>query len=197
MRSIVAVDAAAGMVDALKMKLAGRVTDAAAPPPSNVTPLCIMLEDPEDAALPAARDGSGTRMKFDLVLSHLVLHHIPELKPLLTTMLGCLKPGGWVCLTDYQDFGPEARKFHPEGKMIGVERHGINAQWFAGLMEEVGFENVVVSVAWTMDKEVENEPGEWGGVEGKGEFKKPKDGTKTMPFPFLLCRGRKSARPGA
>ncbi|KAB8343174.1 hypothetical protein FH972_022764 [Carpinus fangiana] len=52
--------------------------------------------------------------------------------------------------------------------MAGVERHGIDAAAFAALMEDVGFENVVVSVGWTMEKEVERSPGEWGGVEGRG-----------------------------
>lgn len=181
-RSLLAIDAAGGMIDALKLKLQGDIDgddgDAAR---RVIQPLCILLEDPEDSRLPPGPDGK--RQKFDLVVSHLVLHHIPDLKPLLTTMYGCLKPGGQVALTDFEDFGPEARKFHPEAKMNGVERHGINASWFAGLMKEVGFEDVDVSVAWTMDKEVEKYPGEWGQQKPEGV-----DLAK-MDFPFLLCRG--------
>lgn len=185
-RSLLAIDAAGGMIDALKLKLQGDLDgEAGETARSVIQPLCILLEDPEDPRLPPGPDGK--RQKFDLVVSHLVLHHIPDLKPLLATMYGCLKPGGQVALTDFEDFGPEARKFHPEAKMNGVERHGINASWFAGLMREVGFEDVDVSVAWTMDKEVEKYPGEWGQQKPEGV-----DLAK-MDFPFLLCRGiRKS-----
>jgi 2-polyprenyl-3-methyl-5-hydroxy-6-metoxy-1,4-benzoquinol methylase len=109
---LVAIDAAAGMIDVLRTKL------AAPSSPANVTPLCLLLEDPEDPALPPAdpRAPDGPRLKFDLVTSHLVLHHIADVEAVLRTMLGCLKPGGAVALTDFEDFGPEARRFHPRPK---------------------------------------------------------------------------------
>lgn len=179
-RSLLAIDAAHGMISALEQKL--EASDA----PANVTPLCVMLEDPDDARLPAAsQDGNsgGGRRRFDLVLSHLVLHHIPDMRGVLVTMLGCLKPGGWAVLTDFEDFGPQARKFHPEAKMDGVERHGIPAKAFADLMREVGFAHVSVEVGWTMSKEVESHPGAWGQKKPEG-VELPK-----MDFPFLVCMG--------
>jgi SAM-dependent methyltransferase len=151
-RRIVAIDAAEGMIEVLRGKL--KQPDA----PRNITPVAVLLEDPEDPHLPPATAGSGAdgpRVKFDLILSHLVLHHIPDLKAVLTTMLGCLKPGGSVALTDFEDFGPEARRFHPHAKMAGVERHGINQEGMTMLMEEVGFKNVKVERAWAMKKQVE------------------------------------------
>lgn len=185
-RSILAIDAASGMIDALKLKLQdGLDGDDGEAARRVIQPMCILLEDPEDSRMPPGPDGK--RQKFDLVISHLTLHHIPDLKPLLTTMYGCLKPGGQVALTDFEDFGPEARKFHPEAKMFGVERHGINAGWLAGLMKEVGFEDVNVSVAWTMEKEVERYPGEWGQEKPRGV------NLAKMDFPFLLCRGVRKA----
>ena len=135
-RQVVAIDAAEGMIDVLKQKLAQEGVA------KNIVPVAVLLEDPEDEALPAAQDGKGGRMKFDLILSHLVLHHIPDLQGVLKTMLGCLKTGGTVALTDFEDFGPEARRFHPHAKMAGVERHGINVQKMTELMEEVGYKNV-------------------------------------------------------
>lgn len=152
-----------------------------------------MLEDPEDKSLPPADPSQpdGPRRKFDLVTSHLVLHHIADLRAVLATMYGCLRPGtGQVALTDFEDFGPEARKFHPEAKMFGVERHGIKAGAFAGLMRQVGFVDVEVAAQWTMDKEVERVPGEWGGAKLD---KRPVEGAEVMAFPFLLCRGRRPA----
>lgn len=211
-KSLLAVDAASGMIDAMNSKLVDEST------PRNVKTLAIMLEDPEDMRLPAAgaadeaeaeAGGSGVpassfsgssgkansadhsptqsspRIKFDLILSHLVLHHIPDLTALLRTMHGCLKPGGYIALTDFEDFGPEARAFHPESKMDGVERHGVNAEWFRGLMSEAGFTDVDVSVAWRMDKEVERFLGEWGDRKPQGVE------LKVMSIPFLLCVGRK------
>jgi len=175
------VDAAHGMISALEQKL--KKDDA----PKNVTPLCIMLEDPEDSRLSSSDSNasSGARKKFDVIISHLVLHHIPELKPILTTMLGCLKPGGRVALTDFEDFGPAARKFHPEAKMSGVERDGILRKEFAQMMRDVGFEDVSCKVGFTMPKDVERFPGEWG------QQKPESDKCESQDFPFLICLGRR------
>lgn len=184
--SILAIDAAEGMIDALTQKLARPENGGVR---TRIRPLCVMLEDPEDKRLPPAdaSNPDGPRAKYDLITSHLVLHHIADLAAVLRTMHGCLRPGGEVALTDYEDFGPEARKFHPESKMFGVERHGIDAKWFAGLMTEVGFVDVDVSPKWTMEKEVERTPGEWGESKPQGQD------LATMGFPFLLCRGKKAA----
>lgn len=196
-RSLLAIDAAPGMIDALEKKLRKAKDDdkagGAGTAFDNIQPLCIMLEDPEDNRLPPrspdepTKGASAPRKKFDLILSHLVLHHIPDLRQVLQTMYGCLKSGGFVALTDYEDFGPEARKFHPEAKMFGVERHGIKREWFSDLMKEVGFVDVDVRPAWTMTKEVESFPGEWGQEKPSGEGVS----LPTMDFPFLLCKGRK------
>ncbi|EAW14275.1 class I SAM-dependent methyltransferase [Aspergillus clavatus NRRL 1] len=169
-KEIVAIDTADGMIEMLKAKLT--TPDA----PKNVVPICHLLEDPEDAVLPTSAEptGSSGRRKFDLIVSHLVMHHVPDLKAFLATLRGCLKSGGRVALTDFEDFGPEARKFHPKDKLKGVERHGIPREWMEELMREVGFEEVKVWVGWTLDKEVED----W--EDGKKE---------TMQFPFLVCEG--------
>lgn len=178
---LVAVDAAEGMINVLSSKL----QEPGAP--KNILPLAILLEDPEDKRLPPANeaDPQGPRLKFDLITSHLVLHHIPDLKAVLKTMLGCLKEGGTVALTDFEDFGPEARRFHPEAKMDGVERHGIPREWIAALMMEVGFKDVRVEVGWEHKKMVEKYPGEFKGDkpgEGEGEL---------MNIPFVICLGKR------
>ena len=180
--SLVAVDAAQGMIDVLKEKL--QKSDA----PKNIVPVCVLLEEPEDRSLPPASssDSDGLRMRFDLITSHLVLHHIPDLKAVLTTMLGCLKPGGSVALTDFEDFGPEARRFHPKSKMAGVERHGINQESMTQVMQEIGFKNVKVERAFAMMKTVETIEGEFAdkgrAAPGQGEV---------MNFPFVVCMGER------
>jgi 2-polyprenyl-3-methyl-5-hydroxy-6-metoxy-1,4-benzoquinol methylase len=180
-KRVVAVDAAEGMIEVLKKKL--QQPDA----PKNIYPVAVLLEDAEDKALPPAdeTDPEGRRMKFDLITSHLVLHHIPDLKAVLQTMQNCLKMGGHVALTDFEDYGPEAKAFHPQNKMPGVERHGINVVMMERLMTEVGFVNVKVERAWTMDKRVEKYEGEFsegGAQQGQGVVRK---------FPFLVCMGEK------
>ncbi|MBA7493123.1 methyltransferase [subsurface metagenome] len=183
-REIVAVDAAEGMIRALESKVAASGS-------TNIVPLAILLEDPEDERLPpASQNGKNDspRRKFDLIISHLVLHHIPDLKAVLTTMFGCLKPGGTIALTDFEDFGPEAKRFHPESKMEGVERHGINARWIGELIAEVGFQDIRVEVAWEHEKRVERWPGEFVGGRPEGEGQ-----GEVMRFSYLICMGR---RPG-
>ncbi|KIW20063.1 hypothetical protein PV08_00638 [Exophiala spinifera] len=182
-KRIVAVDAAAGMIDVLKTKL--QSSDA----PRNISPVAALLQDPEDKSLPPQNDEDpgGRRLKFDLITSHLVLHHIADLKGVLATMLGCLKSNGWVALTDFEDYGPEAKSFHAQAKMGGVERHGINADAMEKLMNEVGFVNVRVVRAWSMDKVVEKYEGEFGDA---GKASQPGQG-QIRSFPFVLCMGEK------
>jgi SAM-dependent methyltransferase len=183
-RRYVAVDAAQGMIDVLKTKLEKPDT------PQNIVPVAVLLEDPEDEHLPAAAEeaaASGKRMKFDLITSHLVLHHIPDLKAVLATMLGCLKDGGKVALTDFEDQGPHSKRFHPQSRMGGVERHGIHRETMEALMNEVGFVNVRIVQAWSMDKTVEKFEGEFG---DDPRSRKPDMGV-TQNFPFVLCIGER------
>lgn len=184
-KTVVAVDAAEGMIDVLKTKLKKEGA------PGNVVPVAVLLEDAEDPSLPPATTGADQkgagRMKFDLITSHLVLHHIPDLLPVLRTMYHCLKPGGQVALTDFEHFGPEAKRFHPQSKMDGVERHGIEPGQMEGWMREVGFVDVNVRRAWTMDKTVERFEGEFG---SKGRATADGEG-EVMQFPFVVCSGRR------
>ena len=178
-RSITAVDASYGMIDVLKRKIEeGKV--------GNVTGVCVLLEDPEDEMLPPAMDGKEGRKKFDLIISQLVLHHIPDLGGVLRTMLGCLKEGGWVALTDFEDEGPQSKRFHAASRMDGVARDGIRRGEMEVLMRSVGFQNVKVEVGWSMDKRIERWEGEFGskgrGEEGQGEVRK---------FSFVVCLGRR------
>ena len=92
-------------------------------------------------------------------------------------MFQCLKPGGWIALTDFEDFGPDAVIFHPKSKREGVERHGIKRNEMEIMINGTGFYQVKVETAFTFTKEVEDEDGG------------PK---KEMSFPFLICMGRKA-----
>ena len=177
-KRLVAVDAAEGMIEALKSKLGNQKGEKI----GNVFPVCAVLDDPDDDRIRVGVDGSdGGPRRFDLIISHLVLHHIPSLEDVLKTMYGCLKPGGMIALTDFEDFGSEARRFHQEVKMEGVERHGIKREEMEKLIRETGFRDVSVEEAFRMEKKVEIAKGA-GLVEGNWEM---------MEFPFLICLGRR------
>lgn len=180
-RSLTAVDSAQGMIDAVNIKLSKQ------PEIENVLPVCALLEDPDDVRIRLDPLDTGVPenlppRRFDLIISHLVMHHIPSLPDVFKIIHGCLKSGGRIALTDYGDFGPEARRFHPEAKMQGVERHGIDRKDVEKMLHDAGFVDVEVKTAFEMEKFVEERP--WAGViRGEGGVK--------MKFQFLICSGRK------
>jgi len=110
------------------------------------------------------------------------MHHISSLESIFSTMHGCLKPAGSVALTDFEDCGPEPRKFHPKAKMDDVERHGIKREEARKLLIGAGFTDVQIETPFEMEKGVETVPGE-GVVRGE-------NGSK-MIFPFLICTAKK------
>ncbi|KAF2427410.1 methyltransferase type 11 [Tothia fuscella] len=187
--SLTALDTSPAMIAALSAKLVAKpwpqpVAFAPQILAQNIRPICLDLRDPDDAALQdvvvnsTGDQGGRGKKRFDLVVGHLVCHHVKDLGGLLGTMYGCLKEGGRIALTDFEDFGVEARRFHPESKMEGVERHGLKREEMEKLIKEAGFVDVRVEEAWRMEKEVE------GATGGDGEV-------EVMEFPFLICLGRK------
>jgi hypothetical protein len=77
-------------------------------------------------------------------------------------------------LTDYEDFGPEACKFHAKFKWHDVERHGLKKEEIEKTMKDVGYADVNVVRAFSTEKKIEE--GQGGG---------------TGDFPFLLCLGKR------
>ncbi|KAF2688280.1 S-adenosyl-L-methionine-dependent methyltransferase [Lentithecium fluviatile CBS 122367] len=180
-RSLVGVDTSTGMLDAFNQKIAA-LPDTT---PANLAAVNVLVQDADDvhiqgaaAALATRRGESGHDLpyRFDLIVSHLTLHHIPSLPSIIETMYKCLRPGGWIALTDYEDFGAEAIRFHPVDKREGVERHGVKKAEIEEVVDGVGFNEVRVERAWVMRKEVDAEEG------------KPKE---EMDFPFFIVLGKR------
>jgi SAM-dependent methyltransferase len=181
-RSLVGVDTASGMLDAFNTKVASLPN----PLNANLAAVNVLVQEADDphiqgaaAALATRRGESGHDIpyRFDLVVSHLTLHHVPDMPGLLRTLHQCLKPGGRIALTDYEDFGPEAVPFHPKAKREGVERHGVKKDEMIEIIDGTGFNEVRVEEAFVLRKEVEAEDG------------KP---VREMEFPFLICLGQRS-----
>jgi SAM-dependent methyltransferase len=180
-RSLVGVDTSSGMLDAFDKKVASLPDPAKA----NLAAVNVLVQDADDvhvqgaaAALATRRGESGHDLpyRFDLIVSHLTLHHIPSLPDIIATLHKCLRPGGMIALTDYEDYGPDAIQFHPVAKREGVERHGVKKAEIEEVIDGVGFNEVRVERAWVMRKEVEAEEG------------KP---AREMEFPFLICLGKR------
>jgi SAM-dependent methyltransferase len=171
---LIGVDTADGMIAAFNTKLESHS-------PRNLCTINHMLTSPDSPELQKACKSLSipAPYKFDLVVSHLTLHHIPSLPDVFATMYACLKPGGFVALTDYEDFGREAIRFHPVAKRPGVERHGIVVKEAEDMLRGAGFEDVRVERAYVLKKEVEAE-------EGMEDL-----GGREMEFPFLMCYGVK------
>lgn len=180
-RSLVGVNTADGMIDAFNAKIGVLLR----PEEASLAAVCVLLEDAGDvkvqgaaAALVSGRgESESIPYRFELIIFHLTLHHIPSLPAILATMFQCLKFGGWIALTDFEKFGPDAVIFHPKSKREGVERHGIKRNEMEIMINGTSFDQVKVETAFTFTKEVKDEDGG------------PK---KEMSIPFLICMGRKA-----
>jgi len=156
-KRILGVDTAQGMIKKFNSKAAEH---------SNMTGLVLMLEH----APQISEHTKGEFDKFDLVISHLVFHHIPEMAPTVQVAFDCLKEGGKLVITDFEST-EKSRAFHPESKMEGVERHGLSKEEMQEHFETAGFIQIKIEQAYVQRKEIES-----GGEQD---------------FPFLVCTGTK------
>ncbi|KAH7050093.1 S-adenosyl-L-methionine-dependent methyltransferase [Macrophomina phaseolina] len=194
--TLVGVDLAAGMVAALNAKLAGNsptttttttTSSSSSSSPTdkynNIAAVATLLTHPDQPEIQSAARSrlqgrsADAPVRWDLVVSHLTLHHIPDMLATLRTCHACLARGGAIALTDFEDCGDgDAVLFHPASKRADVERHGIKREEMAALIEQAGFGDVSVERAFVLEKEVD--PAEAGGRTSVG-------------FPFLICKGTK------
>ncbi|KAJ3219203.1 hypothetical protein HDU67_002199 [Dinochytrium kinnereticum] len=163
--SLLGVDTAPGMVDVFTSKV-GPASEGKVP---NMMAKEILLEDPDHPALGGQR--------FDLAVSHLTLHHIPDLVSFLTVIKQTLSPGGRVAFTDFEDDGPNAVRFHDPSivKSHGVHRHGISITEIKDQLEKVGFSDISVERAWSMKKALKHEEGKEAEVNAVLETEQPED----------------------
>ncbi len=82
--------------------------------------------DVGEAALP--------RGCFDLIVSSMVLHHLPDVPLVLRHLLPALRPGGWIALADLDS---EDGTFHADP--TGIFHHGFERATVCRWLEESGF----------------------------------------------------------
>ena len=87
-------------------------------------------------------------LNFDLVLSSMTLHHIPEVEPLLHRFFATLKSGGYLAVADLVT---EDGSFHEDNS--GVAHHGINPEAVRAIMTKNGGQDIGVQEIHIIEKQ--------------------------------------------
>jgi len=127
--SIVAVDVSSGMLEVLEKKFAAAGID-------NVQSRLWDLE-----SRPYPETG------FDLVISSMTLHHLPDVPLIFKRLAAVLKPGGWLAVADLDS---EDGSFHRDVKDVyhkGFARDDIR-RW----LQDAGFVNISIQDAHRLEK---------------------------------------------
>ena len=90
---------------------------------------------------------STPEIKADVIVSSMAMHHIDDVSALLRTFTNMLTPGGYIALADLDT---EPGTFHPDN--TGIYHFGFNREWFAGELEKVGFKNIDIRTAYTIER---------------------------------------------
>jgi ubiquinone/menaquinone biosynthesis C-methylase UbiE len=93
-----------------------------------------MLCESGKTPLPAA--------EFDLIVSSMVLHHIPDVSQTLRRLRPCLRPGGWIALADLDS---EDGTFHSDS--TGIFHHGFDRGEICRWLQAAGFMDITAREA--------------------------------------------------
>ena len=105
--------------------------------------------------------------EFDLVISSMTLHHIPDIDTLLQRFLATLKPGGYLAVADLVT---EDGSFHEDNS--GVAHHGIDPETVQAILKKYGGREI--------------------GVQDIHSIERPrKDGATVRNYPIFLAWCRK------
>lgn len=131
---ITLADTSTGMLDVLREKIAKAAV-------TNMHPVRLDLAcDP----LPAEQ--------YDLTYSLLTLHHIQDVKEILSRFGDLLVPNGYLLVADLDK---EDGSFHTDGTTdvhLGFDRDELQ-----GMVEEIGFGDIMFSTAYEIRKKIGNE----------------------------------------
>jgi 2-polyprenyl-3-methyl-5-hydroxy-6-metoxy-1,4-benzoquinol methylase len=118
-KAITGADSSQGMLDVLNAKVEQRGL-------TNVSTQLVNFEHGERI--------SGA---FDLVVSSMTMHHVPDTATLLKQLAGHLRSGGTLCIADLDN---EDGSFHHDN--TGVFHYGFDRVALKGLFEAAGFSDV-------------------------------------------------------
>jgi ubiquinone/menaquinone biosynthesis C-methylase UbiE len=130
--AILLADSSSGMLDVVAGKIAAQGV-------TNMTPLKLdLLADP----LPA--------QTFDLIVTAMTLHHVPDTDHILRVFHDLLNPGGYLCIADLDQ---EDGSFH--GLEVDVH-HGFDQADLGRRTAQAGFGEVQFQTVFTITKERES-----------------------------------------
>jgi len=131
-KAITGADSSTGMLGALKHKIEAQRL-------SNVDTQFVDFEH-----------GQHVQGSFDLIVSSMVAHHVPDTLALFREWHRLLAPGGQVC---FADLDTEDGAFH--GDNTGVFHLGFDRGHLRELLQQAGFGNIRDTTATTVSKEIE------------------------------------------
>lgn len=138
-KTITGVDSSQGMLDVLQGKIRTQGL-------GNVNTMLVDFEQ-----------GGRIEGTYDLVVSSMTLHHVPDTTSLFRQWHALLVPGGRLC---FSDLDTEDGAFHADN--TGVFHHGFDRKHLKRLLISAGFHDVRDTTATTMTRDVEGK--------GKKEF---------------------------
>jgi len=118
-KEMTAADSSPGMLEQLTAKLAASGI-------ANVRPVLL------------PHDGVGELVgRFDLVVSSMTMHHIPDVAALIRSFYGLLAPHGRLCIAD---LATEDGSFHDDP--AGIQHHGFSVAEMEGWFTAAGFTGI-------------------------------------------------------
>jgi 2-polyprenyl-3-methyl-5-hydroxy-6-metoxy-1,4-benzoquinol methylase len=129
-QTITGVDNSQGMLGMLQKKIAAQAL-------SNVHARFVDLEN-----------GGRIEGTYDLIVSSMTLHHVPDTAGLFGEWFGLLRPGGQL---GFADLDKEDGSFH--GDNTGVYHLGFDRNKLKQMLHEVGFCDIRATTATTVAKE--------------------------------------------
>jgi 2-polyprenyl-3-methyl-5-hydroxy-6-metoxy-1,4-benzoquinol methylase len=127
--AILMADSSGGMLEIVAEKIAAQGVD-------NMTPVKLdLLVDPPPA------------QRFDLIVTAMTLHHVPDTDHILRVFHDLLQPGGYLCIADLDQ---EDGSFH--GPEIDVH-HGFDRDDLSRRAAQAGFAEVRFQTVFSIAKE--------------------------------------------
>ncbi len=87
--------------------------------------------------------------RYHLVVSGMAMHHVGDIRKVITAFYELLLPGGYVCIADLDT---EPGIFHDEQAAATVRHLGFNRDDLMAVMSEAGFNDYTSGTAYTMRK---------------------------------------------
>lgn len=91
------------------------------------------------------------KQKFDIIYSSMVLHHVVDIKGIVSTLLQLLNKGGHICIVDLDT--DNGGFFHSNDPSFGGH-HGFDQAEMVRIFSEAGFRNVTIQSFYFAEREI-------------------------------------------